>query len=128
MRIHSNTTNYLKYQRTGNNKTNNLFETNLQEKEMEKKDEKQDGKKGKLVTCREGSYVRQYIMKSDGSKILVSELKQNESEISTSSRAQNPAYSKNNPSQHGMNINTKEALHILNLNAGVFCKRTSGTL
>ncbi|GED17771.1 hypothetical protein [Aneurinibacillus migulanus] len=128
MRIHSNTTNYLKYQRTGNNKTNNLFETNLQEKEMEKKDEKQDGKKGKLVTCREGSYVRQYIMKSDGTKILVSELKQNESEISTSSHDQNPAYSKNNPRQHGMNTNTKEALHTLNLNAGIFCKRTSGTL
>ncbi|OZI12955.1 hypothetical protein CEW92_03900 [Bacillaceae bacterium SAS-127] len=47
--------------------------------------EDKDGKdkKGKFETRRENGYIRQYIIKQDGSKILISEVK--ESNIETSS-------------------------------------------
>ncbi|PAQ14350.1 hypothetical protein CD798_10790 [Bacillaceae bacterium SAOS 7] len=41
------------------------------------------GKKGKFETRRENGYIRQYIIKQDGSKILISEVKESKIEISS---------------------------------------------
>lgn len=60
-------------QNTKANLTSLVFKFDLEEQQkaiVEKKDEKT----GKLVTSREGGYVRQYIVNSDGIKILVSEI------------------------------------------------------
>ncbi|WP_203362026.1 hypothetical protein [Bacillus sp. REN10] len=41
------------------------------------------GKKGKFETRRENGYISQYIIKQDGSKILISEIKESKTEISS---------------------------------------------
>ncbi|WP_145038763.1 hypothetical protein [Paenibacillus sp. Y412MC10] len=74
---------------------------------------KKEESQGKLVTIREGRYLRQYIVRPDGSKILLSESKQPE-ETAVESASQ--LLSK--PHWGGMSLNTKEALDLLNLQAG----------
>ncbi|KZS47276.1 hypothetical protein AWU65_15740 [Paenibacillus glucanolyticus] len=82
--------------------------------EIFQKNKKEEENKGRLVTVREGGYLRQYIVQSNGSKILLSETKQYKDEAAAdSSHLLAPL-----PQTGGMSLNTKEALHLLNLQAG----------
>lgn len=74
---------------------------------------KREESQGKLVTVREGGYLRQYIVRPDGSKVLLSETKQSEeTAVESASRLLSKPYGS------GVSLNTEEALGLLNLQAG----------
>ncbi|KOP64616.1 hypothetical protein AMS62_04635 [Bacillus sp. FJAT-18019] len=78
------------------------------------KSHKEEEGKGKMVTVKEGGYLRQYIVRPDGSKILLSEMKQHDDGTDTSSAQRlKPLLQAD-----GTNTNTKEALELLSLQAG----------
>lgn len=85
------------------------------------KSKKEEENKGKLVTVREGGYLRQYMVQPDGSKMLLSETKQYESESAASSTD----LSMSLPRTGGMSLNTKDALDLLCLQAGAVGTRSS---
>ncbi|WP_051217593.1 hypothetical protein [Paenibacillus assamensis] len=95
------------------------FETSL--KEAEQKESKENEKRGKLVTAREGGYLRQYLVQADGSKILLTEVKQNAvhptGEAEENSTALAAAFTNRNgiPASN----NTKSMMELLNFQAGV---------
>ncbi|MCQ6563279.1 hypothetical protein [Paenibacillus mendelii] len=93
-----------------------LFEAALQQIEKEKEKQKED--KGKLVTAREGAYVRQYMVRPDGSKILISETKQTGEDSTTTDHDLQPASHRANGNNSGMSHNTAEALHLVSLQVG----------
>ncbi|MGO4788762.1 hypothetical protein AB4124_15180 [Paenibacillus sp. 2KB_20] len=84
------------------------------------KNKKEEEGKGKMVTVREGGYLRQYMVRPDGSKMLLSETKQFESETAASSTDLSMAL----PRAGGMSLNTKEALDLLCLQAGAVGTRS----
>ncbi|WP_098742374.1 hypothetical protein [Paenibacillus sp. EZ-K15] len=84
------------------------------------KNKKEEEGKGKMVTVREGGYLRQYMVRPDGSKMLLSETKQFESETAASSTD----LSMSLPRAGGMSLNTKEALDLLCLQAGAVGTRS----
>lgn len=112
-----------------NNLSNNkaLFKSTLliqtvekKEDEDEEKKEKTVEKKGKLVTAREGAYIRQYLINSDGSKVLLSETKQAENEA-TSTENYSRLLSNSNKNQNidnGISNNSKEIVSLLNQQIG----------
>ncbi|WP_338753615.1 hypothetical protein [Bacillus sp. FJAT-52991] len=71
----------------------------------EDKDEK--GKKGKFETRRENGYIRQYVIKPDGSKILISEVKEPKVEVSSKKMELNDQQS-----------NTKHLMDLLSMSVG----------
>lgn len=83
------------------------------EQVLQKSNKKEEGK-GKLVTVKEGGYLRQYIVRPDGSKILLSEMKQHDDGADTSSSQRLTPL----PQTDGTNSNTKLALELLSLQAG----------
>jgi hypothetical protein len=97
-----------------------LIEKRFEKKEDEEKTDKPVEKKGQLVTAREGAYIRQYLVNSAGSKVLLSEKKQAEIEaISTENYSRK--LSNSNKNQHiddGMFNNSKEIVNLLNQNIG----------
>jgi hypothetical protein len=103
-------------QRTSNGASPELFESTLLK--AENKEEKPEEKKGRLVTTREGAYIRQYIVGSDGSKILLSEIKQSEDELTATENYKPTASPSQNRNESGMSENTKEALNLLNVQMG----------
>ncbi len=116
MRIESSPA-YLSYgQRATRNLSKDLFKSTLlmTEKKEDKKEGIPEEKKGKLVTVREGAYVRQYLVGEDGSKIFLSETKQAEEETTSTDK-----YSLASRGLHimesGMSQNTKKTLNLLNL-------------
>jgi hypothetical protein len=116
MRIESNAA-YSSYgQRPNRHSSDDLFESTLLK--TEKKDEKAEEKKGKLVTAREGAYVRQYLVGADGSKILLSEMKQAEAETTSTDAYSPQAIGGFNLTENGMSRNTQETLNLLNLQIG----------
>lgn len=78
---------------------------------------KAKGSSGKLVTCREGGYIRQYIVRADGSRILLSEMK----EPQTDATPPNQDDSKADHGGHGdsLNRNTEDVIQLLNVQAGI---------
>ncbi|WP_127589668.1 hypothetical protein [Paenibacillus lautus] len=84
------------------------------------KSKKEEEGKGKLITVREGGYLRQYMVRPDGSKMLLSETKQYKSESAASSSN----LSLSLPRAGGMGLNTKDALDLLCLQAGVVGTRS----
>ncbi|GAA0359589.1 hypothetical protein [Bacillus horti] len=104
-----------------NNKFLGLQTTSVKNKELFKstlleKQEKEESSKGKLVTTREGGYVRQYIVSPKGDKILLSEVKaHDEVESSRTENYQRPI-PKNN--LDGLSENTNEILNLLHLETG----------
>ncbi|MNO17141.1 hypothetical protein D3C76_68340 [compost metagenome] len=110
-----------------NNLSNNkaLFKSTLliqtvEKKEDEEKKDKSVEKKGQLVTAREGAYIRQYLVNSDGSKVLLSETKQAEDEA-TSTENYSRLLSNSNKNQNiddGMSNNSKEIVSLLNQQIG----------
>lgn len=84
------------------------------------KNKKEEEGKGKMVTVREGGYLRQYMVRPDGSKMLLSETKQFESETAASSTD----LSMSLPRAGGMSLNAKEALDLLCLQAGAVGTRS----
>ncbi|MEK4524748.1 MULTISPECIES: hypothetical protein [Paenibacillus] len=105
-----------------NNLTNNkeLFKSTLlvqtvEKKEDEEKKDKSVEKKGQLVTAREGAYTRQYLVNSDGSKVLLSETKHAEGEAtSTENYSRFLSNSNKNQNDDGMSNNSKEIVSLLN--------------
>ncbi|NGP59369.1 hypothetical protein FLT15_13700 [Paenibacillus thiaminolyticus] len=92
-----------------------LFESVLKDA-AKQEEEKQEDKKGKLVTTREGAYIRQYIVRPDGSRVLLSETRQ-------SVGADDMGHDQNLPDnaplvQSGMSQITKEIIDLLNFQAG----------
>ncbi|MBH5317828.1 hypothetical protein I6N90_08425 [Paenibacillus sp. GSMTC-2017] len=92
-----------------------LFEQTIGKKKDEETNDKSVEKKGKLITAKEGAYVRQYLINSDGSKVLLNETKQAADEgISTENYSR--SLSKQTITQNdtdGMNENTKETIQLL---------------
>ncbi|OAB41741.1 hypothetical protein [Paenibacillus glacialis] len=86
------------------------------EKQLKAKEEKKEDPSGKLVTSHEGGYIRQYIVSSDGSKILVSEIKQNTDEATLTENYTNHS---TRPSSEGISHNTEQIMNLLNYNAGI---------
>lgn len=92
-----------------------LFEAVL--KDVENKEaEKQEDKKGKLVTTREGAYIRQYIVRPDGSKFLLSETQQTIETDATGNDHNVPINA--HPLQSGFSQKTKEMINLLNFQVG----------
>ncbi|UVI29188.1 hypothetical protein [Paenibacillus spongiae] len=94
----------------------NLFEAALQK--IEKEDDKQKDDKGKLVTAREGAYVRQYIVRADGSKILIRETKQAADDSTLSGHDPQAASVTPEAGHSGLSQNAKHMLHLVNLQVG----------
>ncbi|MGN7761838.1 hypothetical protein [Paenibacillus sp. 22594] len=116
---------YYSNQRNNLSSNKDLFESTLlvqinEKKEEDEKKDKSVEKKGKLVTAKEGAYIRQYIVYSDGSKVLLSEIKQAEKEsTSTENNSQLLFNSKKNQNvDDGMSNNSKELVSLLNLQVG----------
>lgn len=108
MRIESDYTNWNSAKLKKAEPAQESFELILQKTKQEEENQ------GKLVTVREGGYVRLYIVRSDGSKIWLSETKQYEDGAAAS-----PSHLLTSlPQTGGMSLNTKEALDLLNLQAG----------
>jgi hypothetical protein len=114
MRIDSN----YRFPSSTQRKTQNndlLFEAVLKDV-AKQEEEKQEDKKGKLVTTREGAYIRQYIVRPDGSRVLLSETQQS---VGTDAMGNDE-----NPPDHaplvqsGMSQSTKEIIDLLNFQAG----------
>ncbi|MCM3342144.1 hypothetical protein M3650_26860 [Paenibacillus sp. MER TA 81-3] len=119
MRIHSGGSHTFTAQRANSNANKELFSSVLMEKEAEKTEDKQgEEKKGKLVTCREGAYVRQYIVRPDGTKILLSEAKQAEDESISAVNDLHRLSEKQYANEDGMTQNTKDVINLLNMQAG----------
>ncbi|OKP82347.1 hypothetical protein A3844_12545 [Paenibacillus helianthi] len=115
---------YYSNQRNNLSSNKDLFESTLlvqtNEKKEEEKKDKPVEKKGHLVTAKEGAYIRQYIVNSDGSKVLLSEIKQAENEsTSTENNSQLLFNSKKNQNvEDGMSNNSKELVSLLNQQVG----------
>ncbi|MFW5437551.1 hypothetical protein [Paenibacillus apiarius] len=119
MRIQSGGSHTFAAQRTKSNPSKELFSSVLLEKEAEKTEDKQgDEKKGKLVTCKEGAYVRQYIVRPDGTKILLSEAMQAEEESISPVTAQHRLTAEQRANEDGMTQNAKDVINLLNMQAG----------
>lgn len=76
--------------------------------------------KNKFVTATEGGYVRSYLIKEDGTKIMLSETKQTQNDKESSTP--NLLLSSKSPdkqAQSASSVNTKETMLLLNLNAGI---------
>lgn len=86
------------------------------------KSTKEEEGKGKLITVREGGYLRQYMVRPDGSKMLLSETKQYDSESAASSSNLSLSLPR---AGGGMGRNTKDALDLLCLQAGVVGTRSN---
>ncbi|BFH14038.1 hypothetical protein WJ0W_003602 [Paenibacillus melissococcoides] len=92
-----------------------LFEAVLKDA-AKQEEEKQGDKKGRLVTAREGEYIRQYIVRPDGSRVLLSEAKQT---FETEAMGNDPsAPNEAQPVQSGMSQNTKDMIGLLNFQVG----------
>lgn len=72
---------------------------------------------GKLVTCRESGYIRQYIVRADGSRILLSEMKEPQS--GAVSQIQEGNKELHGEQADSMGQNTKDVIELLNLQAGI---------
>ncbi|MBD8498632.1 hypothetical protein [Paenibacillus arenosi] len=95
------------------------FETSL--REAEQKEEKENEKRGKLVTAREGGYVRQYLVQADGSKILLAEVKQSTEQPNGENKESSETLAATQVNRQGIhtNRNTKSMMNLLNFQAGV---------
>ncbi|MFL1673257.1 hypothetical protein ABEV00_19025 [Paenibacillus thiaminolyticus] len=114
MRIDSNYR-FLSSTQRKNQNNELLFESVLKDV-AKQEEEKQEDKKGKLVTTREGAYIRQYMVRPDGSRVLLSETQQL-METDAGGYDQNP--NNNAPLvQSGMSQSTKEMIDMLNFQAG----------
>ncbi|RJG22458.1 hypothetical protein [Paenibacillus thiaminolyticus] len=92
-----------------------LFEAVLKDA-AKQEEEKQEDKKGKLVTTREGAYIRQYIVRPDGSRVLLSETRQS---VGTDDMGNDQNLPDNAPLvQSGISQSTKEIIVLLNFQAG----------
>lgn len=125
MRINSSIPTYHHINQRNNlmNNNNELFKSALLEQttgknDNEDKENKSEEKKGKLVTTKEGPYVRQYLVHSDGSKVLLSEIKQAEVE-DEATPTENYSRLLTKPSNHhdqadAMSENTEDIISFLN--------------
>ncbi|MBG9791977.1 hypothetical protein ABD76_05455 [Paenibacillus dendritiformis] len=114
MRIESNYRFPFSTQRKNHN-NELLFEAVLKDA-AKQEEEKQEDKKGKLVTAREGEYIRQYIVRPDGSRVLLSETQQTFETDATGKESSAPSHAQ--PQQSGMSHNTKEMIGLLNFQVG----------
>ncbi|TVX92545.1 hypothetical protein [Paenibacillus agilis] len=119
MRINSSYKPMQSNQQTSRILSNDKFETSL--KEAEQKEEKENEKRGKLVTAREGEYVRQYLVQADGSKILLAEVKQSTAQPNSENKESSETLAATLVNRQGIhtNSNTKSMMNLLNFQAGV---------
>ncbi|MCR8843444.1 hypothetical protein NQ117_07090 [Paenibacillus sp. SC116] len=119
MRIDSRYNQLPTSQQTSKKHGSDMFESALQS--AEEKEKKQDDKKGKLVTAREGAYLRQYLVQADGSKVLLSEVKQMaEQPLETGPDSPTSLHAPTiNGENHPFSGNTKAMMNLLNFQAGV---------
>ncbi|GAA0136388.1 hypothetical protein YSY43_32290 [Paenibacillus sp. YSY-4.3] len=75
---------------------------------------KKEEHSGKLVTSREGGYIRQYLVKADGTAILISELQQDAAPAVN--YTERPA---NGMQSDGVHQNAEEMISLLNFQAGI---------
>ncbi|WP_019637411.1 hypothetical protein [Paenibacillus fonticola] len=83
-------------------------------------DQKKSGQTGKLVTSREGSFIRQYLVREDGSQILISEFQQDAEFAPTTNYTKNTV---NRMHKDGIHQNTEEMIGLLNFQAGIINSR-----
>ncbi|MFX3631304.1 MAG: hypothetical protein ACE3L7_18570 [Candidatus Pristimantibacillus sp.] len=114
MRIDSSYNRLLSTQRNSGKQESDFLSYMMQE---EKKEEKQEENKGKLITAKEGAYVRQYLVRADGSKVLLSETKQGDEDAITDNY-QHPAASIQREKNGALSANTEEIISLLNFQAG----------
>lgn len=113
MRVDSSYNRLLSNQRTNGKQGSDFLSYMIQEADKKEKQEKEEDNKGKLITAREGAYVRQYLVRADGSKVLLSEIKQ---EDAMADNVQHPAASIQPDSR--LSANTEELMSLLNFQAG----------
>ncbi|MFD2444193.1 hypothetical protein ACFSO7_09420 [Bacillus sp. CGMCC 1.16607] len=80
--------------------------------------EKGSKSKGKLDVRREAGYIKHYIIKPNGEKILISEVKETK-EMKEANDPISTEKTQNNNDVKNKNSNTKDLMQFLNLSAGV---------
>lgn len=93
-----------------------LFADTMKEIQKQESDEKEN-KKGKLVTTREDGYIRQYLVRPDGSKVLLGETKQTFDEVIGNAESSIDQQPVNNLSCNSSQ-NTQDMMALLNFYAG----------
>lgn len=91
------------------------YKFSLEEPEADEEQKKEDHS-GKLVTSREDGYIRQYLVKTDGTKILISELQDDAVLAPAVNHMSRPA---NSMQSDGVHQNTEEMISLLNFQAGI---------
>ncbi|MFC4307438.1 hypothetical protein [Cohnella boryungensis] len=86
--------------------------------ETETKEDKPDEKKGKLVAVSEEGYMRQYLVRPDGTKVLLSEMKEREEGAETTGNYSRPQAAPLPIQEDGLGRNARELIDLLNLQAG----------
>lgn len=116
MRIESPTYRFSPVADRTNRRQEALFMDTLKET-MNKEEEKEGDKKGRLVTAREDGYIRQYLVRPDGSKVLLGETKQTFDEVSSNTESLVAQQPMNNLSSNSSQ-NTQDMMALLNFYAG----------
>lgn len=93
-----------------------LFADTMKEIQKQESDEKEN-KKGKLVTTREDGYIRQYLVRPDGSKVLLGETKQTFDEVIGNAESSIDQQPVNNLASNSSQ-NTLDMMALLNFYAG----------
>ncbi|MFD3259180.1 hypothetical protein ACE3MQ_11275 [Paenibacillus lentus] len=91
------------------------YKFSLEESESDEEQKKEDHS-GKLVTSREGGYIRQYLVKADGTQILISELQEDAESAPAANHMSRPA---NSMQSDGIHQNAEEMISLLNFQAGI---------
>lgn len=118
MRLESGTTASLKFSEPKQDirrPAEYTFELGKEQDDDQSKKSKESS--GKLVTCREGGYIRQYIVRADGSRILLSEMKEPQSDGAPQMQEDNKAV--HGQQEDSMGQNTKDMIQLLNVQAGI---------
>jgi len=86
-------------------------------KEQDDQSNKSKESSGKLITCRESGYIRQYIVRADGSRILLSEMKEPQGDAAPQVPEGNKAV--HDAQKASMGQNTEDMIQLLNVQAGI---------
>ncbi|HEY2491899.1 MAG TPA: hypothetical protein VGI33_03090 [Paenibacillus sp.] len=125
MRIESGNSNFgFSAHHTKSNPSSLVFKFNLEEQQQKINEEKKEEKTGQLITSREGGYVRQYIVRSDGTRILVSEIKQ-ENDETTPTENYMDTLSFARLQNDRIHQNTEQMISLLNYQAGIVSKNNN---
>ncbi|WP_068781205.1 hypothetical protein [Paenibacillus sp. GM2] len=118
MRLETGTTARLKFQEPKQDirrPAEYMFE--LGKEQTDNPSNKSKESSGKLVTCRENGYIRQYIVRADGSRILLSEMQEPQSDAAPQRQEGDKAL--HSEQEGSMDQNTKDMIQLLNVQAGI---------